>query len=41
VIGLNAPGVSFAGSEEIVRVSTMEEALRVMDRILTGTKTTN
>jgi len=38
VIGLNAPGVSLAGSDEIIRVATVEEALRVMDRILAGEK---
>ncbi len=34
VISLNAPEASFAGSEKIFRVATVDEALRVMDRIL-------
>ena len=36
VIGLNAPEVSLAGAEAIIRVASVEEALRVMDRILAG-----
>ncbi|EKD66973.1 MAG: hypothetical protein ACD_48C00651G0005, partial [uncultured bacterium] len=35
----NAPAVSLAGADAIVRVATVEEALRVMDRILAGGKT--
>ncbi len=38
VIGLNAPEVSLAGAEAICRVASVEEALRVMDRILAGAK---
>jgi uncharacterized protein (TIGR00725 family) len=38
VIGLNAPAVSLAESEAIVRVASLEEAIRAMDRILAGVK---
>jgi uncharacterized protein (TIGR00725 family) len=41
VIGLNAPEVPLAGADQIIRVATVEEALRVMDRILARGKTTN
>lgn len=41
VISLNAPEVSLAGSDKIIRVATVEEALGVMDRILAGEKQTN
>ena len=36
VIALHAPEVSLTGSEGIIRVATVDEALRVMDRILAG-----
>jgi hypothetical protein len=41
VIGLNVPEMVLARSAEIVRVSTVDEPLRIMDRIIAGGKTTN
>ena len=38
VIGLNAPEVSLAGTAAVIRVASVEEALREMDRILAGEK---